>query len=202
MGARCVSDRMLCTAESALLAAIPLTCGESRRVQFFAPWCGHCTMMAPAFNSLARTVHGEWQGAKVGNVNCDAHPELGNRFQITGYPTLGLIHKGKMVELYHGPKEMQAMFDFIKESVKSFHRLPNAKPPQVTRRVKISLKEWCQWITNLTRCRWITNLTQPLSHSTARRRRAASTLRGQTTGRMPKPTDRRPVSAHSRLSTA
>jgi thioredoxin-like negative regulator of GroEL len=47
-------------------------------VKFFAPWCGHCSMMAPAYNSLARTVHGEWKGAQVGEVNCDAHP--GNKF--------------------------------------------------------------------------------------------------------------------------
>ena len=50
-------------------------------------------MMAPAFNSLARTVHGEWLGAKVADVNCEAHPEIGNRFQITGYPTLAFVHK-------------------------------------------------------------------------------------------------------------
>ena len=47
-------------------------------VLFYAPWCGHCSMMAPAYNSLARTVHGEWKGAQVGEVNCDAHP--GNKF--------------------------------------------------------------------------------------------------------------------------
>jgi protein disulfide-isomerase-like protein len=98
-------------------------------VKFFAPWCGHCSMMAPAYNSLARTVHGEWRGAQVGEVNCDAHPELGNRYQITGYPTLALVHKGQFAA-YHGPKEAQAMFDFIKESVPRFELLPNAKPPQ------------------------------------------------------------------------
>ena len=49
--------------------------------------------MAPAYNSLARTVHGEWQGAQVAQVNCDLSPEIGNRYQITGYPTLGLVHK-------------------------------------------------------------------------------------------------------------
>ena len=80
-------------------------------------------MMAPAYNSLARTVHGEWNGALVGEINCDAHPEIGNRFQVTGYPMVGLVHNGKMVEWYHGPKSMQSMFDFIKERVNSFHRV-------------------------------------------------------------------------------
>lgn len=52
-------------------------------VKFFAPWCAHCSMMAPAYNSLARTVHGEWKGAQVGEVNCDAHP--GNKFSKVLY---------------------------------------------------------------------------------------------------------------------
>ena len=43
-------------------------------------------------------------------------PALGNRFQITGYPTLALISKGQF-HAYHGPKETQAMFDFIKVCV-------------------------------------------------------------------------------------
>jgi protein disulfide-isomerase-like protein len=98
-------------------------------VKFFAPWCAHCSMMAPAYNSLARTVHGEWDGAHVVEVNCDRHPEIGNRFQITGYPTLALVHKGKYVG-YHGPKSMQSMLDFLKETVGRFHRKPNTKPAQ------------------------------------------------------------------------
>ena len=98
-------------------------------VKFYAPWCGHCSMMAPAFNSLAREVHGAWQGAQVADANCDASPDIANRFQVKGYPTLALIHKGQFQE-YHGPKSMQAMLDFIKETVPRFHRRPNVWPPQ------------------------------------------------------------------------
>jgi len=38
-------------------------------VKFYAPWCGHCSMMAPAFTSLARRVHKEFIDVTIGQVS-------------------------------------------------------------------------------------------------------------------------------------
>uniref|UniRef100_A0A7S4PPN9 Thioredoxin domain-containing protein n=1 Tax=Guillardia theta TaxID=55529 RepID=A0A7S4PPN9_GUITH len=102
---------------------------EHTLVKFFAPWCGHCTMMAPAFQSLARRVYREWSGAHVAEVNGDAEQELVRRFNIAGYPTLVLVHNGKIVTHYHGPKEEQSMFEFMKQRIPTMKMRPNVVTP-------------------------------------------------------------------------
>ena len=44
-------------------------------VKFYAPWCGHCSMMAPAFNSLARRVHKEFLDVTIGQVSARRHSQ-------------------------------------------------------------------------------------------------------------------------------
>jgi thiol-disulfide isomerase/thioredoxin len=47
-------------------------------VKFYAPWCGHCRMMGPAYMALARRVHREFLGVKIAQVNdaCSSRPSL------------------------------------------------------------------------------------------------------------------------------
>ena len=47
-------------------------------VDFWAPWCGPCRMMAPELEKVARATAGEWLVLKV---NTDAVAELGERFR-------------------------------------------------------------------------------------------------------------------------
>jgi thioredoxin 1 len=68
-------------------------------VDFWAPWCGPCRMQAPVLEQVAgRLAH----RAKVAKVNVDEYPELANRFQITGIPTLLLFKQGRAVRQFVG----------------------------------------------------------------------------------------------------
>jgi thioredoxin 2 len=60
-------------------------------VDFWAPWCGPCQMMAPELESAARRLAGK---ALVIKVNTDAVPELGERFRIRSIPTLAVFRQG------------------------------------------------------------------------------------------------------------
>ncbi|HXJ73215.1 MAG TPA: thioredoxin [Candidatus Dormibacteraeota bacterium] len=62
-------------------------------VDFWAPWCGPCKMLAPVLDELAREHEGR---ATVGKVNIEDHPELGARFRIEGIPTLLYFRGGTL----------------------------------------------------------------------------------------------------------
>jgi len=63
-------------------------------VDFWAPWCGPCKMMAPQFEQAARTLEPRIRLAKV---NTEAEPSLGNQFGIRSIPTLVLFSNGREI---------------------------------------------------------------------------------------------------------
>jgi thioredoxin 1 len=63
-------------------------------VDFWAPWCGPCKMIAPTLEKLAREQEGKLLVAKI---NTDENPEWMTKFGIQGIPTLLFVSNGKVV---------------------------------------------------------------------------------------------------------
>jgi|SRR5579872_2386076 len=68
-------------------------------VDFWAPWCGPCRMMAPVLERAAQQRASTLQVAKV---NTDEQPQLAGRFDIRSIPTLILFSAGKEVARQSG----------------------------------------------------------------------------------------------------
>lgn len=75
-------------------------------VDFWAPWCMPCRMLAPTVEEIAR----EYQGRLiVAKLNTDENPSTPGKFGIMGIPTLILFKDGKEVERVVGVRPKQAL---------------------------------------------------------------------------------------------
>jgi thioredoxin 1 len=83
-------------------------------VDFWAPWCGPCRMIAPVIDELANENAG---AVKVGKLNTDNAQNTAMRYDVTGIPTIMLFKDGEVVERFVGvqPKSrLQEAIDSVK----------------------------------------------------------------------------------------
>jgi thioredoxin 2 len=63
-------------------------------VDFWAPWCGPCLMMAPAFEKVSREMHGR---ARFVKVNTEIEQSLAAVYSIRSIPTLAIFSQGREI---------------------------------------------------------------------------------------------------------
>ena len=70
-------------------------------VDFWAPWCGPCRMLAPTVAQIAEEYEGK---IKVGKVNVDDEGELAAQFGIASIPTVLVFKNGEVTDTSVGVK--------------------------------------------------------------------------------------------------
>jgi thioredoxin 1 len=63
-------------------------------VDFWAPWCGPCRMVAPVLDKLAKELAGK---VLIAKVNTDDNPQWAQKFNVQGIPTMLFVAGGKVV---------------------------------------------------------------------------------------------------------
>lgn len=89
-------------------------------VDFWAPWCGPCKMVAPILDKIAKEYEGKLVVAKV---NTDENPEWAGRYGVQGIPTMLFVAQGKIIHRQVGavPEGMlrEALDQFLEVSTSS-----------------------------------------------------------------------------------
>lgn len=80
-------------------------------VDFYAPWCGPCLMLAPLLEQFAAELSGKVKFAKV---NIDEAAALAGEYEISSVPTLMIFRDGEpvdQVEGFYGPRPFKAWLE-------------------------------------------------------------------------------------------
>jgi len=81
-------------------------------VDFWAPWCGPCKMMAPVFAQAAQQLQ---PNIRVAKVNTEAEQQLAAQYQIRSIPTLAIFKKGKEIARTAGAMDLQNLITWVKQ---------------------------------------------------------------------------------------
>jgi thioredoxin 2 len=79
-------------------------------VDFWAPWCGPCQAMAPAYEEAARRLQHQ---ARFAKVNSDEEPSLSTRFGIRGIPTLIAFRHGRELARQSGAMDLNMLLRWL-----------------------------------------------------------------------------------------
>lgn len=82
-------------------------------VDFWAPWCGPCRMMAPEFEKAAQQLEPHYRVAKL---NTEEAQELAARYDIRSIPTLALFKGGREIARQAGATNAAGIVQWVKSN--------------------------------------------------------------------------------------
>ncbi|TPX43172.1 hypothetical protein SeMB42_g04745 [Synchytrium endobioticum] len=83
-------------------------------VQFYAPWCGYCKAMAPAFEAAATKL--KPSNILLGKVDCTTEQRLCREYEVAAYPTLQVFKNQRPSVKYRGQRNANAIVKFMNQT--------------------------------------------------------------------------------------
>jgi len=82
-------------------------------IDFYAPWCGPCKMIAPVVEQVAQDSLLDNEQLKVIKINADDNQALMAKYGIRGIPTLLLMNNGELVATQVGAASLSQVKNFV-----------------------------------------------------------------------------------------
>ncbi len=101
--------------DASVLAKASKTDSLPLLVDFWAPWCGPCRMMAPEFTKAAQTLG---TGARLAKINTEDQPKASAKNNIRSIPTMILYQNGREVARQSGAVPASAIESFVRQKSK------------------------------------------------------------------------------------
>jgi len=107
--------------------------GEGLLINFFAPWCGHCKTMVPAYKEAATTL--KERGVRLVAMDGQAYPGVLKQLGVRGFPSLKwlkLEDEALVVAEYQGGRDAASIIRFVEAATKAGSlrsKLPQGAPP-------------------------------------------------------------------------
>ena len=108
-----MSDKVIHASDADFDAAV-LQSAEPVLVDFWAPWCGPCKMIAPALEDISKELNGK---VKIAKLNIDENPELAAKFGVRSIPTLMIFKDGEVADMKVGAAPKTALSHWINGAV-------------------------------------------------------------------------------------
>ena len=83
-------------------------------VDFWAPWCGPCKMIAPVLEDVAAEYAGK---VKVVKLNVDENTETAPKYNVRGIPTLLIVKGGEVVATKVGAVSKSQLVEFVDSAI-------------------------------------------------------------------------------------
>ncbi len=83
-------------------------------VDFWAPWCGPCKMLAPILEQVSEEMKGKLKFAKL---NVDDNQELASEYGVMSIPTLAIFKEGKIIAQRAGALPKEPLKSWISDSI-------------------------------------------------------------------------------------
>lgn len=109
-GARLVSEKAV-EVDLAILQKAARNDEMHLVVDFWAPWCGPCRMMAPEYSKAAEALAGQ---VRLVKLNTEAHPQAGAAYNIRGIPTMAAFVAGREKQRQSGAMPAASIVEWVK----------------------------------------------------------------------------------------